>query len=308
MQTFPGEKLLAHSRELVRRQARRIGQDAAEDLGAETVLRTLRSPPPNGQVEPWMERIFQNLVADSWRRRRPTMSADDVVFPCHEPSPEDRVLAEEQIRLVRETLAQLPPDLRQAVELRYLVECGARNASQATDVAATTVRTRIHRGLSRMRVLLSGLRSLLPVLGGWTARAASLALAPALVTAVVGLPSVAPRPAQKTVRPQAAQIENHLRRVVEAATATVMRGDSPKIIGPAKLPRPHPLVAQATSALPAAPAPKIIIFDPDQVTGDIKKPDGVDIEGQPARLKWDSLIEIPANFVSSVEKMVEDRL
>jgi RNA polymerase sigma-70 factor (ECF subfamily) len=307
MQTLPGDRLLAHSRELVRRQAHRLGQDLAEDLGAEAILRTLRSPPPDDRIEPWMERIFHNLVVDSWRRRKPTISADDAAITCHDPSPEDRVLSEERRRLVCGTLAALPRDLRQAVELRYLAGCDERSASQTMGVATATVRTRVHRGLLRMRVLLSGLRSLLPVFGGWITRTASLALTPALVTAVVVLPALVPMPAETTMRPQAAPVQRHIRRAVEPVASIATKDNSPKVVASAK-PARHVLVAQATTTPPAPPPPRVYDFDTDQVVGDIQHPDGIVIEGQPARLKWDSLIEIPANFVSSVEKMVEDRL
>ena len=71
MTALEGKALLDHGKAIAKRYAGRVGPDVAEELGAEAVLRALRSPPPDGQLEPWLERIYRNLVVDVWRRRRP---------------------------------------------------------------------------------------------------------------------------------------------------------------------------------------------------------------------------------------------
>jgi len=307
MQNHPGERLLAHGRELARRQAARIGREAAEDLGAETVLRALRTPPPDSNVEPWMERIFHNLVVDSWRRRKPAVSVDDVTLACPEPSPEDCLLNEERKQILRGTLAQLPDNLRRAVELRFFAGHDERSASLVMGVAVATVRTRIHRGLLRLRAMLSGMRSFLPVLGGLSPRAAGMALAPSLVAAFVLLPELAPPPSEPSLRPQPALAQGHVRRASSPHAVVVAVEDQPLPATTAKAPHHRVLAAKPAEPVPAVPPPKVYDFEQDNVEGEIQRPDGIIVEGQPQRLTWDSLIEIPANFVPSFQKMIEDR-
>jgi DNA-directed RNA polymerase specialized sigma24 family protein len=68
MNAQEGKALLDHGNTIARRYAGRVGPDVAEELRGEAVLRALRSPPPDGRMEPWLERIYRNLFVDRWRR------------------------------------------------------------------------------------------------------------------------------------------------------------------------------------------------------------------------------------------------
>jgi len=72
MTALEGKALLDHGKAIARRYARRVGVEVAEELRAEAVLRALASPPPDGRMEPWLERIYHNLLVDRWRREKPT--------------------------------------------------------------------------------------------------------------------------------------------------------------------------------------------------------------------------------------------
>lgn len=311
MRTLPGESLLQHARQLARRQAGRLGREAAEDLGAEAVLRTLQTPPADGRVAPWMERIFRNLVVDAWRRRKPAVCADDLndlAMASPAPSPEDRLLARERAHRLQSSLARLPADLRQALDLRYFLEHDEVSAGVAMGVASPTVRTRIHRGLASLRQMLADMRALVPVLGGWGAR--SMAMAPALVMAVVVLTPMQ-IPLEQTTQGMLAreQLRNAPRRWARArplASATAV-ADLPRPMSA----RPRPGLAQPPSGRthdPHPPTATKIDFSQDDVVGNIQRPDATDVEGPPAPIRWQTMVEIPHDFVASFEKMVEDSL
>jgi RNA polymerase sigma-70 factor (ECF subfamily) len=309
MRTLPGQSLLEHSRQLTQRQASRLGREAAEDLGAEAVLRTLQAPPGDGRVAPWMERIFHNLVVDAWRRRKPAICADDLALASPAPSPEDSLLARERAHRLQGGLAQLPGDLRQALELRYFLGHDEASAGATMGVAAPTVRTRIHRGLARLREMLADMRALMPVLGGWGAR--SLVLAPALMTAVVVFTPLS-RPPEPAV--QGSVAGENLRSSPRRLTVTPPPGSATVATD---LPKPAPahprlVVAQAPSGRAQDVRPqattRIDFGQDDEVVGEIQSPDGADVEGPPPPARWHTLVEIPRDFVTSFEKMVEDSL
>ena len=74
----------------------------------------------------------------------------------------DRHLAEDltqrtDLRTVRDALAQLPPNQRAAVVLRHLLELDVDECADLLGCPAGTVRTRTHRGLLRLRTLLTEL-------------------------------------------------------------------------------------------------------------------------------------------------------
>ena len=119
MTALEGKALLDHGKAIAKRYAGRVGPDVAEELGAEAVLRALRSPPPDGHLEPWLERIYRNLVVDAWRRRKPAaLDLAEVHGLAVSGTPEDAMLAGERRRLVRASVARLPREARRALLTR----------------------------------------------------------------------------------------------------------------------------------------------------------------------------------------------
>ena len=151
-------------------------------------MRALRSPAPDGNMQPWLERIFHNLLVDTWRRQPPASVPLDEEILTAGQSPEEAVLQHERRQAVRAHLAQLPREARQALLSRYYGELEPAAAAARLGVAPATVRTRIHRGLSRLRVVLADLRALVPpgIANLWTAKSSALAMAPVLVVALAG--------------------------------------------------------------------------------------------------------------------------
>ena len=159
-----------------RRHARRIAafhlartsnaQDAA-DLTAETFAVALgaldRFDPALGDPLPWLYGIARHRLGTLHRRghveqrarRRPGMprlELDDAAL--------EQVAAAADAELVRvdirEGLAALPADQREAVALRVLFDHDYAEVAAATGVSEAAVRQRVSRGLSTLRPRLAG--------------------------------------------------------------------------------------------------------------------------------------------------------
>jgi RNA polymerase sigma-70 factor (ECF subfamily) len=135
--------------------------DDAADLVQEVLLRVrkgLDSYTP-GSFEGWLWRITRNAFLDGIRKnkRRPTvpLAEGDYSSLGASPSP-DEVLA--SVRLsddVQAALIKLPYDFREAVVMCDVVGLTYDEIADATDVPVGTVRSRIHRGRSMLRGLLT---------------------------------------------------------------------------------------------------------------------------------------------------------
>ena len=280
MPEIDARKLLAHARDLSARYARHLGPEEAADLAAEAVARGLERPPADGRMEPWVERIARNLLVDRWRRAQ---VAGRCLPETPEPaaSPEELVLAGERRRTLRRSLARLHRDQRRSILQRYY--CGG---AVPPGLSATTLRTRLHRGLSRLRELTRGMLGISPLrLGHWLTLAAN--------PAAVGLLLLAQQVPVAQVTPPAPPPPVHVRAVA-----------SPRVAGPPAAPAAV-VVPPRPQPAPVHPAVQHFDFDGDQVEGEIQRPDGDVIPGA-RKTRHQSLIEIPRDFVPAVVKSVED--
>ena len=311
MTALDGKALLQHGQSLARRHAGRIGREAAQDLGCEAVLRVVRAPAPDGRVEPWLERIFRNLLVDRWRRQKPVpLTVDDLADLFGNNTPEEAALSGERRQLVRQSLARLPRDLRRALLSRYYGGMSAEVAAGRLGVAPATVRTRIHRSLRRLRDVLAGLRALFPPffvdLG---AKAASLALVPLVAATVVAVqfqskpvlsrPPLIPPTMERSYRVAQAANETIQAKTVEPAATTP---DKPRTRTPSRIQRTIPEPPLPTSAA------TVVEFPTNENVEGNRFASEDELIFVPAGAKYDSLIEVPTSFPTAFDKMIEDRL
>jgi DNA-directed RNA polymerase specialized sigma24 family protein len=280
MPEIDARKLLAHARDLSARYARHLGPEEAADLAAEAVARGLERPPADGRMEPWVERIARNLLVDRWRRAQ---VAERSLPETPEPaaSPEELVLAGERRRTLRRSLARLHRDQRRSILQRYY--CGG---AVPPGLSATTLRTRLHRGLSRLRELTRGMLGIAPLrLGHWLTLAANPAAVGLLLLAqqvpVAQVVPPAPPPAQ-------------VRAVGRKPAAA-----------PVPAPAPTPVVSPRPQPAPPHRAVQHFNFDDDVVDVAIQTPDDLRVVID-RRARHRSLIEIPGDFNPSVVKSLED--
>jgi RNA polymerase sigma factor (sigma-70 family) len=157
--------------EIVREHADRVYRHAyrlagnksdAEDLTQETFVRVFRSLDryTPGTFEGWLHRITTNLFLDLVRRRariRFDALPDDASdrLPSTSAGPEQSYSDSRLDPEIREALAALPPDFRDAVVLADLEELSYEEIADTLGIKVGTVRSRIHRGRVLLRAALA---------------------------------------------------------------------------------------------------------------------------------------------------------
>lgn len=154
-----------------------VGPDQADDVVQETMLSTLRHPPPASRpLRPWLARVARNVVRMNHRagkRRRlrdEQYASEDKEGGADAAALLDRLTAQ---RMLADHLAELPEPFRSTLLKRYYDEKCSREIAEDLDVPDGTVRWRIKRGLELLRARLREKEG-----RGW--RRALLPLVPAL--------------------------------------------------------------------------------------------------------------------------------
>ncbi|MGV9326913.1 RNA polymerase sigma factor [Streptosporangium sandarakinum] len=155
-----------HAPALKRYVIRRLGQDPAEDIVAETFTLAFQRrgsyDPAYGDARPWLYGIATNLMR---RRRRQEISmyralsrtgTDPVVEPFTDEV-DRRVTADGQRRRLAAALAGLSRPYRDALLLVTWGDLNYEQAALALGVPVGTVRSRISRARERLRRALGGM-------------------------------------------------------------------------------------------------------------------------------------------------------
>lgn len=137
--------------------------DDAEELTAETFLRVVRHAArfdeTRASARTWILRIAQNVMRDQWRteRRRKHLPVDSLRdLAIDAPSPEERLIREEQVAELLEGIAMLPEADQELISLRYSGGLDHRDIAQVLGIKEAAVRTRLWRALGRLRGIVEG--------------------------------------------------------------------------------------------------------------------------------------------------------
>lgn len=165
---------------LVRACQRILGdQSEAEDAAQEafvTAFRTLPTWRGNGPFGAWLTRIGVRIALRQAGRRRTVAWRDPHGMSVSDeaPTPADRAaerealaaapltdpailsLRAERATEIRTAVAALPEPYREVVALRFFGEASLDEISRETGRPLGTVKTHLHRGLSRLRISLEG--------------------------------------------------------------------------------------------------------------------------------------------------------
>jgi RNA polymerase sigma-70 factor (ECF subfamily) len=130
--------------------------EAAEDATSLIFAKALAALPTcrPATFRSWLFAIAHNAITDAYRGRSPTRSLDAAERVADEsPSPEARILAEDDALTLRSLLARLPPDQRDLLELRL---AGLTDAEIARALGRShgAVRRSQYRAIARLRVLI----------------------------------------------------------------------------------------------------------------------------------------------------------
>ena len=146
--------------------------DLAETLTQECFLKAHRnwaSFRGESSAMTWLMRIAINLQKDHWRNRRMqfwrqtrTNSVDldeaSEWLPSGERSAEQKLLAQEQVKRVWQSVKGLSERQRTVFLLRYVEEQELGEIAQATGLSEGTVKAHLSRALVRVRAELGGKR------------------------------------------------------------------------------------------------------------------------------------------------------
>jgi RNA polymerase sigma-70 factor (ECF subfamily) len=129
-------------------------RDAALDLTAETFAQAWLSRErfrdlADGSAAPWLYAIARHVLVASVRKGRLEEQARaelGLIRSAEPPEPSSLWLEG-----LDEAFADLPPDLRQAIELRIVDDLSYSKVAEAIGTTPGAARVRVHRGLSALR-------------------------------------------------------------------------------------------------------------------------------------------------------------
>src|SRR6266702_2787977 len=133
----------------------------AEDLTQDVFLKVYRNlasfDTQKGSFQTWIATLARNLLVDHFRRTRRdgaagTSLADRLADP--RPSQEDHASGLELKVRIQQALAQLSPELREAVVFRDLEDMDYKEIAQVLRIPEGTVKSRISRGRGELARLL----------------------------------------------------------------------------------------------------------------------------------------------------------
>jgi RNA polymerase sigma-70 factor (ECF subfamily) len=138
-----------------------VSADEAEDLTAEVFLRALRHfskfDAALGTPKAWLFRIAQNVLRDHQRQARrrtmlPLARFRDLEYQS--PSPEERLLWEEEVARLLSAVAELSPKDREIIGLCYASDLSVAEVGELLGLNGSAARTRLWRALRRLRKVL----------------------------------------------------------------------------------------------------------------------------------------------------------
>lgn len=135
--------------------------DVADDVTADTFLKVFRAAdrydPARGAARIWVFGIARNTLRDHLRRdrvRRHTSLGAMRDLAVDAPSPEERLLWEEQVGRLLFAVNELSANDREIVGLRYGSELDNAAIAAVLGIGESGVRTRLWRALSRLRTIM----------------------------------------------------------------------------------------------------------------------------------------------------------
>lgn len=136
--------------------------EESRDLAQETFLRVFNkwdSFRGESSVETWLFQIAANLYKNTLRSlqtqkrdaQEVSLDAEVVELKSGEKDPLRAILTEEEVRLLREALEDLPPQMRQAVFLRVDGDMKYREIADEMHVSIETVKAHLYQARQHLR-------------------------------------------------------------------------------------------------------------------------------------------------------------
>lgn len=140
----------------------RVGKnrEVAEDLVADIFTKALEhfdQYDPEISESAWIYRIAHNKVLNHWRDSKPTADVDDPVIEAAIGGIDQRGKMNERLD-IEALLAQLTPEERELVTLKYLSGYQYSAMGEALGKSADAVKVATHRAMQKLKVLCSRLK------------------------------------------------------------------------------------------------------------------------------------------------------
>lgn len=147
------QALLEHAGWMRSLASRLVGSEA-EDLVQDSWVAALEKPPrEDTPLGAWLGSVVRNKASNAKRSgaRRAAHEADAAAVERTVPTPEELVERSEAHRGVVDAVLRLPEPMRATLLLRYFEGLSALQIAERTGTNEATVRSRVHRGIARLR-------------------------------------------------------------------------------------------------------------------------------------------------------------
>ncbi len=132
----------------------------ADDVAQETFIRAFRSLKHFDDarpVRPWLLRITSNLARNRWRAvsrylamvKRVTRTHDEALLRANDEA------SHWDAEALRQAVARLDRGDQEVIYLRFYLEMSVEETAEVLNVAPGTVKSRLHRALQRLRVVVA---------------------------------------------------------------------------------------------------------------------------------------------------------
>jgi RNA polymerase sigma-70 factor (ECF subfamily) len=141
--------------------ARRMLGDAgeAEDVAQETLVRTWKQAkvwvPGKARIDTWMHRVALNLCYDRLRRRRESVSTDDIEIADPATSAPAKIEAAQTAVRVQAAISALPDRQREAIVLTYYQELSNSEAAALMNVSVEALESLLARARRSLRTSMA---------------------------------------------------------------------------------------------------------------------------------------------------------
>ena len=150
----PADSLAQHARFVRGIALALLGDEhAADDVVQETWLAALRRPPGHaGNLRGWLGTVVRRLVSRRRREEARRSQRERVTArPEALPATDDAVARQNALRNVTDAVLSLPEPYRTTLLLRYYEGLDPSTIAHDTDTPLATVKSRLQRGLGKMR-------------------------------------------------------------------------------------------------------------------------------------------------------------
>lgn len=130
---------------------RAAAEDVFQQVLTEVWRRGATYDPRRASIVTWILTIARSRAIDELRRRRPEPHDPDALPTTAVDAPQDEVLDRWRMSHL---LAQLPVEERRLLELRFYGDLSQSEIAARTGLAMGTIKSRMVRGLERLRVLM----------------------------------------------------------------------------------------------------------------------------------------------------------